>query len=151
MGESVTFVIAAANEADASAILGLLERCELPTAGVAENLQAFAVARVDRSVVGTSGVEIYGAFGLLRSVAVDPASRDRGMATSLVEHAVARAERAGLCALYLLTTTARAYFERRGFAVCPRDEAPAGIRDSWEFRTGCPDTAVFMRRRLREV
>lgn len=137
------------SEADAPAIIELLERCELPTTGVAENLQAFAVCRSGSSIVGTSGVETYGTSGLLRSVAVDPSMRHRGVAASLLDHVFARAERDGLSALYLLTTTAKAYFERRGFTVCARDEAPAPIRESWEFRTGCPDTAVFMRRRLR--
>lgn len=138
-------VIEAATDADLALILALLERCQLPTTGVAENLKAFAVAREEGSIVGTSGVETYGRYGLLRSVAVEPSKRNSGAAASLLDHAVARAERQGLSGLYLLTTTARTYFERRGFIVCARDEAPAEIRESWEFRTGCPDTAVFMR------
>lgn len=137
-----------ANEADAQAILALLEQCSLPTMGVAEHLPSFVVARSEGIVVGTSGVEAYDSSGLLRSVAVHPSSRERGLAAVLVEHAASRARRDGLDALYLLTTTAKAYFERRGFGVCPRDEAPPGIRGSWEFRTGCPDSAVFMRRPL---
>ncbi len=57
-----------------------------------------------------------------------------------------RAKRVELRSVYLLTTTARDYFARRGFADCPREEAPAAIRESWEFRTGCPSTAAFMKR-----
>ena len=144
----MTVTFAPATDADTPAILELLERSELPIVGVAENLQACAVARHEGVVVGTSGVEIYGSCGLLRSVAVERSTRDRGIAALLVAHAVARAEREGLSTLYLLTTTARTYFEHHGFTVCPREEAPAGIRESWEFRTGCPDSAVFMRRVL---
>ena len=51
-------------------------------------------------------------------------------------------------ALYLLTTTAPGYFRGHGFADCPRDEAPAGIRESWEFRSGCPQTSTFLKRAL---
>ena len=144
----MTLTVAPANDADTPAIVGLLERCELPIVGVAENLHAFAVARHEGVVVGASGVETYGSSGLLRSVAVERSSRGHGVGASLLAHVVARAEREGLSALYLLTTTARAYFERHGFTLCPREEAPAGIRESWEFRTGCPDSAVFMRRVL---
>jgi amino-acid N-acetyltransferase len=144
----MNITVTPAIDADISAILELLQRCELPIAGVAENVRAFAVARLDGVVVGVSGVEIYGSRGLLRSVAVERSARDRGIAALLVAHVVAHAERAGLSALYLLTTTARTYFEGHGFTLCPRDEAPEGIRDSWEFRTGCPDSAAFMRRVL---
>jgi amino-acid N-acetyltransferase len=79
-------------------------------------------------------------------VAVDAEYRGQGLAASLVEAAVERAKRVNLRAVYLLTTTARDYFARRGFADCPREEAPAAVRESWEFRTGCPSTAAFMKR-----
>jgi amino-acid N-acetyltransferase len=138
-----------ATAADVSEIVALLERCQLPTVGVAENVQAFAVARSEGVVVGSSGVETYASCGLLRSVAVDASKRSCGVGATLVAHAVARASEQDLIALYLLTTSARAYFERHAFAVCPRHEAPPGVRESWEFRSGCPDTAVFMRRAIR--
>jgi len=77
---------------------------------------------------------------------VDPDYRGQGIAASLVEAAIERAKRVELRSVYLLTTTARDYFARHGFADCPREEAPAAIRESWEFRTGCPSTAAFMRR-----
>jgi N-acetylglutamate synthase-like GNAT family acetyltransferase len=40
-----------------------------------------------------------------------------------------RAERGGLTALYLLTTTARDYFPRLGFVPCPRAEAPLLVQE----------------------
>jgi amino-acid N-acetyltransferase len=116
---------------------------------VAENISAFAVARCEGKIVGSSGVETYARCGLLRSVAVDDSKRGFGLGAALVDHVVARARERGLVELYLLTTGARAYFERHGFGVCPRHEAPAPIRESWEFRSGCPDTALFMRRAIR--
>lgn len=144
----MTFIIASASEDDAPLILALLQRCELPTGGVSENIRAFAVARSGGVVIGASGVERYGSCGLLRSIVVEPSSRKCGVAAALVERAVLDSERDGLVALYLLTTTAKAYFERREFIGCPRNVAPPGIRESWEFRTGCPDSAVFMRRAI---
>jgi amino-acid N-acetyltransferase len=97
-------------------------------------------------VVGVAGLEIHGEDGLLRSVAVEEEYRGQGLAASLVEAVVGRAKRLNLRAVYLLTTTARDYFARHGFSDCPREEAPSAIRESWEYRTGCPSTAALMKR-----
>ena len=132
---------------DLRGALDLLGRSELTEQDVAERWGHYFVVREDDGrVVGVAGLEIHGEDGLLRSVAVDAEYRGQGLASSLVEAAVERAKRVNLRAVYLLTTTARDYFARRGFADCPREEAPAAVRESWEFRTGCPSTAAFMRR-----
>ena len=132
---------------DLRGALDLLGRSELTEQDVAERWGHYFVVREDDGrVVGVAGLEVHGEDGLLRSVAVDADYRGQGLAASLVEAAVERAERLELRAVYLLTTTARDYFARRGFADCPREEAPAAIRESWEFRTGCPSTAAFMKR-----
>jgi len=132
---------------DLRGALDLLGRTELTERDVAERWgHYFAVREDDGRVVGVAGLEIHGEDGLLRSVAVDAEYRGQGLAASLVEAAMERAKRLQIRAVYLLTTTARDYFARHGFADCPREEAPAAIRESWEFRTGCPSTAAFMKR-----
>jgi amino-acid N-acetyltransferase len=134
---------------DLRGALDLLGRSELTQQDVTERWGHYFVVREDDGrVVGVAGLELYGEDGLVRSVAVDPDYRGQGLAKSLVEAVIQRAERVGLRSLYLLTTTARNYFARRGFSDCPREAAPAGIRDSWEFRTGCPSTAALMKRSL---
>ena len=97
-------------------------------------------------VVGVAGLEIHGDDGLLRSVAVDEDYRGQGLGASLIEEALARAGRLKLATVYLLTNDARDYFARHGFSDCPREEAPPAIRGSWEFSTGCPTSAAFMKR-----
>jgi amino-acid N-acetyltransferase len=132
---------------DLRGALELLGRTELTEQDVAQGWGHYFVVREDDGrVVGVAGLEVHGEDGLLRSVAVDADYRGQGLASSLVEAALERAKRVNLRAVYLLTTTAREYFARRGFADCPREQAPAGIRESWEFRTGCPSTAAFMKR-----
>lgn len=145
-GESVTLHPLAA--ADIEPVLALLARAGLPQTGVRENPGAFVVAKVDGAVVGCSGIELHGEDGLLRSVAVDPAHRHRGIASVLVRQALERSRERGLRALYLLTTTASDFFQRFAFAPCSRDAAPPGIRSSWEFQSGCPSEARLMRREL---
>jgi amino-acid N-acetyltransferase len=132
---------------DLRGALDLLGRAELTEQDVAERWGHYFVVREDDGrVVGMAGLEIHGEDGLLRSVAVDEDYRGQGLAASLVEAAMARAKLVRLRSVYLLTTTARDYFARHGFSDCPRDEAPAAIRESWEFRSGCPSTAAFMKR-----
>ncbi|MEW5867584.1 MAG: GNAT family N-acetyltransferase, partial [Bacillota bacterium] len=47
--------------------------------------------------------------------------------------------------VYLLTTTAEAYFRTFGFEAVPRDEVCPEVRESSEFRGACPQSAVVMR------
>jgi amino-acid N-acetyltransferase len=132
---------------DLRGALDLLGRAELTEQDVAERWGHYFVVREDDGrVVGVAGLEVHGENGLLRSVAVEEEYRGQGLAASLVEAAVERAKRVNLRAVYLLTTTARDYFARHGFSDCPREEAPSAIRESWEYRTGCPSTAALMKR-----
>lgn len=128
--------------------LELLRRSDLPEKGVADAFGHYFVVSDDMQLVGVAGLEIHEADGLLRSVVVDPDHRGQGLAEALVDAVVDRAKRLRLRALYLLTTTARDYFGKRGFVDCPREQAPDGIRTSWEFTTGCPTTSAFMKKAL---
>lgn len=133
---------------DLASVLALLEAHQLPTQGVADGAAVFFVARAKGRVIGSAGIETYGAAGLLRSVAVHEDRRNEGIATALVRHVLAHAAHAQLTAIYLLTTSAPEYFRSFGFQDCARSGAPEGIRDSWEFRAGCPSSAVFLCRRV---
>lgn len=133
---------------DVEPTLALLRQAKLPEQGVVEQFGHFLVVRVHGQVVGACGLEVCGTHGLLRSLVVDPGYRGDGVGTSLVEGVAGLAAKMGLTDLYLLTTTAQPYFERRRFAVAARDGAPAPIRESWEFRQGCPSTAAFMKRSI---
>ena len=127
--------------------LDLLRRANLSEEDVAERWGHYFVVREDDGrVVGVAGLETHGDDALLRSVAVDEDYRGQGLGALLLEAVVERAQRLGLGSVYLLTTDARDYFARHGFADCPRDKAPPAIGASWEFTTGCPATAAFMRR-----
>jgi len=113
---------------------------------VVEQFGHFFVVRDAGLLVGLCGLEVHGEDGLLRSLVVAPTYRGEGLGGLLVEDVLGLAHKLGLRSLYLLTTTARAYFDRLGFEPCARENAPAGIRDSWEFRTGCPKGSAFMQK-----
>ena len=133
---------------DLAAIRALLDAHELPVQDLVASAATFLVARVDGVVAGVVGLEAFGASALLRSLCVAGESRNRGIARSLCAAIESVARGLGVRELYLLTTTARPFFERRGFAVGARDIAPSEIRATAEFRDLCPSTATFMRKPL---
>ena len=134
---------------DLAGVLALVKRHELLEAGVADAIDDFFVARSAGALVGCAGWETYGELGLLRSVAVDSSLRTVGLGTKLVASVAAAARLRGLSELFLLTTTAPKFFERRGFSSLPRSSVPARIADSWEFRVGCPESAIAMHLALK--
>jgi N-acetylglutamate synthase-like GNAT family acetyltransferase len=136
--------VRSASRADLPAISELLTRSKLPLDGVAELLDSFVVAERDRKVVGVAGVERCGDYGLLRSAAVDPRWRGEGLGRALVEHLISTAKSGGVRALYLLTTTAEQYFPSFGFQTTTRDDVPAEIQGTAEFRDVCPSSATVM-------
>jgi len=136
--------VRSATPEDVPAIERLLTSSSLPTDGVAEAVCDFLIAAAGDDVVGVVGMEYCGSFGLLRSTAVAPGWRGKGIARKLVERIIAEAELRGVHALYLLTTTAEAYFPSFGFSKTTRDAVPSEIRDTGEFRTACPASATVM-------
>ena len=127
----------------------LLTASELPLTGVRESLRDFLVAEADGDIVGVAGLEVCCDDALLRSVAVDPQWRSRGLGRALVTRAVAEAESRGIRALYLLTTTAEHYFPSFGFTKIERETVPAEVKATQEFTTACPASATVMTRSLR--
>jgi amino-acid N-acetyltransferase len=115
---------------------------------VAENLASFVVAESEGKLVGVAGLEVCCNNALLRSVAVDPAWRGRGVGRQLVERVIAAAESRGIRALYLLTTTAEHYFPSFGFTRTTREAVPEEVRATAEFQGACPASAVVMAREL---
>lgn len=144
-------VLRQATADDLASVERLLTASGLPTVGVADALCTFVVAEREGDVaeregdiVGVVGLEVCGDHGLLRSTAVDPAYRDRGLGRALVERIIAEAEARGIHALYLLTTTAERYFPSFGFATITRDTVPSPIRATAEFAGACPASATVM-------
>ena len=134
---------------DADAVVALLRAAELPVEGVTDQLEdGFVVVERDGAITAAAGLEVYGGYGLLRSVAVDGAARGRGLGDQLVRDRIEWARARGLRGVYLLTTTAAPFFAERGFRTVSRDDVPAAIRRSSEFSEICPSTATVMRLEL---
>jgi amino-acid N-acetyltransferase len=138
-----------AEEKDLPAVLSLLGRADLPTAGVADAFSHFIVAESEGRLIGVVGLELYGGSALLRSAAVEESWRGSGVGRVLVDRALDMARQHRIEDVYLLTTTAEHYFPKFGFACVSRDAVAEGVRSSVEFQTACPASAVVMRKTLR--
>jgi amino-acid N-acetyltransferase len=138
-------VITAARAGDVDAIKELLEVNELPLEGVDDHWKTFVVARDGETLVGCGGSEAYSNAALIRSIAVEPTHRNRGIARMIVRQLLDRLSAIGVREFYLLTTTAQGYFKKRGFKKCDRDEVNPQLLASREFQDACPSSATVMR------
>lgn len=125
----------------------LLAANGLPTADLSPAIHILGI-RDGRGLEGIVGLERHEANGLLRSLAVRSDRRGSGVGSALVLEVERLAQVGGLTALYLLTTTAEAFFAHRGYGRIGREDAAPGIRQSSEFASTCPSTAVVMRKAL---
>jgi amino-acid N-acetyltransferase len=132
-----------------AAAKSLLESVGLPTTDLTEaHCEHFFFWGPPASPTGLVGLELSGDVALLRSLAVSPEVRFSGMGTALVRFAENHARETGVRTLYLLTTTAEAFFVRLGYARTERDFAPAAISSTREFAGLCPASSAFMSRSL---
>ena len=104
---------------------------------IAQLLDAFWVAEVDGRVVGCCCLEVYSPkIAELRSLAVIPAFRGRGLGAALTDAAVGEARQRGIPQV-LVVTSNREFFERLNFGPCLNEkyalfwlnpETPSGVK-----------------------
>ena len=135
----------AASRADLPKILDLLTASGLPLEGVEAHVDSFLVVFQNGGLVACAGLERYGVAALLRSVAVAKTHRGNGLGQRLVAQLVEIAHADGIESLVLLTVTKTGFFERFGFQVISRADAPAAVQYSVQFQTVCPASAKVMR------
>jgi len=141
--------IRASTSADDPAVRAFLEATGLPATDVETGRQEYLLAEEDGQLAGTIGLERVGQNALIRSLAVAPERRGRGLAARLDDAVVELARTRAVRTLYLLTNTAEAYAARRGYERITRAEVPPGILALAQFRALCPASAACMRRRLK--
>lgn len=130
---------------DLHAVQELLQSVGLPIEGLTDAFpEGYALLRAGETLAGVAGIEVYADVALLRSVAVAPAQRSRGLGRVLVADRLRAARQRKLSCVYLLTTTADDYFQGLGFAKVERATAAAQIQQSREFSSLCPASAVCL-------
>lgn len=96
------------------------------------------------TVSGTGGLEFYSDHALLRSIAVTEPMRGKGLGRAIVADLLDRAKTAAIKDVYLLTETARLFFQKTGFEDIDREAVPVNVKASSEFLHVCPLSAAAM-------
>ena len=130
-----------------SKALELLKKNNLPTEDITELTNLFIIAE-NNDVIATIGIEFYKQHALLRSLAVEEAYRKKGIAQELINYIEDYAQRNGAEDLVLLTTSAEKYFQKRFYETIDRNSVPEEIKNSAEFSSVCPSSAVVMKKNL---
>ena len=127
-------------------MLNLLAGVDLPVEDLTDKtMQNFMVARdKDNSIIGVVGIQMFQEDGLVRSLAVQPAYREKGLGSRLTREIESFARSNGIRTLYLLTMTAADFFSKFDYQVIQRDQAPESIQNTAEFKNLCPVSALCL-------
>jgi len=137
---------------DLPLILELLAGADLPTTGLdSADVRLFVAVGSpdDGRPTGVAGYEPHGEAVLLRSLAVRPDVRGRGLGVALIHHVERQARGAGADAAYALTTTIPALLARLGYRPLTREGLPADLHASPELQGSCPSSAAVYELKLR--
>jgi amino-acid N-acetyltransferase len=118
-----------ATEADIKDIKTILSFFFLDTDNVEKNLPEFILAEKDNKILGCACLDI-GDIVELRSIAVLPAQRNKGVGSKLVEAVLERAKE--LTDVIYLRTTSPVFFEKKGFVRLPDKEKKVIWKDCEE-------------------
>lgn len=126
-------------------ILNLLKASQLPFQDITLT-KSLIIGYYDQAgkLVGSGGLEYYQDYALLRSLAVDASERGKSIGNYIVDDLLKRAKEKPVSAIFLLTETAKAFFEKRNFQNIDRGLVPDVVKESTEFKTVCPASAACM-------
>lgn len=126
------------------AFKSLLKTSELPADDLDYQRDLLVGYYEGDQLVGTGGLEIYEPYALLRSLSVKLGIRGRAVGSTITEYLLDEARKRNVKAIYLLTTTARGFFHKKGFHDITREAVPEEVKRSAEFSKLCPETAAVM-------
>ena len=130
-------------------LIAVLEAAGLPTDDLHEAGRRFYRFEDEAGLIGYGALEQLSPDALIRSIVVIDGRRSSGLGAAILSWLEAEAARLQATGLYLLTTSATAFFQRHGYTALPRSAAPPAIAASRQFSTLCPASATFMFKELR--
>jgi amino-acid N-acetyltransferase len=126
-------------------IIDLLKDSGLPYKDISlEKSLMFSYLNDHGNIIGSGGLEFYGPYALLRSVAVRKDLQGKAIGKRIVNDLFEKAKEKNATAIYLLTESAHEYFSRLQFKDVDRSNVPQEIRSSSEFSNVCPTSAACM-------
>jgi N-acetylglutamate synthase-like GNAT family acetyltransferase len=127
--------------------IAILQQQNLPTSDIDEDKLLYLLMSGE-NIIGTAGLEIFEDCALLRSVSVIKEEQGKGYGKIINNEIENYAKESGINCLYLLTTTAKDFFDKQGYCVIKRHESPAALQQTAELTSLCPSTAVVMKKRI---
>jgi len=134
--------------ADDAGFITALEDVGMPISDLdASNGHYFAIMDAEGQPVGFCGYETLNEeTAFIRSCVVPVSFRGRGIGTAMMKALVGRLAAEGKSGLYLFTMDADPFFEKFGFKIISRDDAPDIVRATSQFSLEECNDAVLMRR-----
>ena len=137
------------NDNDLQKFKQALENAGLPHSDLNYTNQSLILFFNSSTFVGTGGLEAIDNVGLLRSISIAPAHRNKNFGKQIVREILKNAQSKNMSRIYLLTETARDYFKKLGFTEIEREEVAPEIKSTSEFMSVCPTSATCMMMRLK--
>jgi amino-acid N-acetyltransferase len=137
------------NETEFEAFREAVKSAGLPHQDLNYQNQVLISYYLDDKLVGTGGLEVIDRFALLRSVSVHEQNRGQNLGKQITASLLKNVEQSKLDAVFLLTETAKDFFEKQGFETVSRDSAPVEIQSTTQFSSMCPVSASFMVKQVK--
>lgn len=137
----------ALTEKERQDVMALLTQEKLPVSDINEDTLLYLLLDGEKRI-GTAGLEIFDDCALLRSVSVVREVQGKGYGKLLNEQVEGFARERGISCIYLITTTAKDFFDRQGYCAIDRATAPETVKQTEQFSSLCPSTAVVMKKRI---
>ena len=135
------------NEKERQEAIDLLKQQQLPVSDITEDTLLYVLLDGEK-MIGTAGLEIFDDCALLRSVSVIKEEQGKGLGSIINDGMEKYAKESGINCLYLITTTAKDFFDRQGYCAIDRSATPETIMKTEQFSALCPSTAVVMKKRI---
>ena len=137
----------AVSETERQEAINLLQQHGLPVSDIDDDKLLYLLMDGEK-IIGTAGLEIFEDCALLRSVSVIKEEQGKGYGKVIIEEIEKYVKESGINCLYLLTTTAKDFFDKQGYCVIKREESPEALKQTAEFTSLCPASAAVMKKRI---
>ena len=137
----------AVSETERQEAINLLQQPGLPVSDIDDDKLLYLLMDGEK-IIGTAGLEIFEDCALLRSVSVIKEEQGKGYGKVIIEEIEKYVKESGINCLYLLTTTAKDFFDKQGYCVIKREESPEALKQTAAFTSLCPASAMVMKKRI---
>ena len=140
----MTVFVRKAKESDLLKVQRLLAKAGVREEGIEDHLEHFLVVVDDRDeMIGTIGMEKYGAYALFRSFVIAANAWTVERSLHFLSIALQYAKEQKIEAIYLCAQGSNRLFQQLGFREINSDDVPPNIKESAHFKNRRKDASVW--------